>query len=158
MRALQDLAHHRLRRIVGIDRAHVGAVDHDVGDFELVQVEQRAEAVAVLLDHRAVAVKVGDRAAQLLMRGALRRRANAARSRSRRAAGCEEASASAARRTMPARTPATIQPTGGHPGWFSFRKDSTSEAGTSLAMKAWPTPWVRMKVSAPRETFLSCAM
>ena len=68
MRALQDLAHHRLGRIVGIDRTHLGAMDHDVGDFQLVQVQQRAHAVAVLLDHAALAVKHRHRAAQFLMR------------------------------------------------------------------------------------------
>ena len=34
----------------------------------------------------------------------------------------------------------------------------TFSGGTSSAMKAWPMPRVRMKVSRPRFTFLSCAM
>ena len=43
---------------------------HDVGDFELVQVEQAAHAVAVLLDHLPVAVELFERSAQFLMRRA----------------------------------------------------------------------------------------
>jgi hypothetical protein len=70
--ALQDLAHHRFGRIVGIDRAHIGAVDHDVGDFELGEVEQAADAVAILAHHEAVAAEIVDRAAQLVLRRALR--------------------------------------------------------------------------------------
>ena len=45
-----------------------------------------------------------------------------------------------------------------HCGCFSFRKLNTSEAGTSSAMKDWPMPRVRMKVSLPRLTFLSWAI
>src|SRR5690606_14203694 len=49
-------------------------------------------------------------------------------------------------------------PQGGrHSARFSSsRKAMTSDAGTSRAMKARPTPCVRIKVSAPRLTFLSC--
>jgi hypothetical protein len=41
---------------------------------------------------------------------------------------------------------------------FSARKERTSASGTSFAMKDWPMPCVRMKLSAPRVTFLSCRM
>jgi hypothetical protein len=36
-----------------------------------------------------------------------------------------------------------------------LRKRSTVASATSLAMKLWPMPRVRMKVSLPRSTFLS---
>ena len=130
-------------------------MDHDVGDFELVQVEQRTEAVTVLLECAAVAMKIGDRAAKFLMRGTLRCRAHQLVAEAGKQAGAknkrkrhQKDDAGENARDDPAV----------HPGRFSFRKDNTSEDGTSLAMKAWPTPRVRMKVSAPRVTFLSCAI
>ncbi|MGZ2421513.1 hypothetical protein ACVIRM_000475 [Rhizobium laguerreae] len=61
-------AHHRFRRIVGIDRPHRGAVDHDVGEFELAEIEHATEAVTVGLHHRSLAVQQIDGATQLLMR------------------------------------------------------------------------------------------
>ena len=64
---------------------------HDVGDFELVQVEQAAHAVAVLLDHLPVAVQVRR------TRRAVRHAPSAACA-PRRAARCR-ASAEAARGT-----------------------------------------------------------
>src|SRR5439155_23391691 len=45
-----------------------------------------------------------------------------------------------------------------HPAIFSSRNARTSLGARSLAMKAWPMPRVRMKVSRPRDTFLSCAI
>ena len=60
---------HLLRRIVGADRDHLGAVDHHVGDDEIAQVEEPAEHVAGLLLDAALAVEKVDRAAQFLVRG-----------------------------------------------------------------------------------------
>ena len=56
-------------RIVGVDRDHLGAVDHHVGDREVAQVEQSAEHVAVVLLDAALVMQQIDRAAQLLVRG-----------------------------------------------------------------------------------------
>ena len=64
----QHLAHQLLRRQVGVDHHHLGAVDHDVGDLQLAQVEQAAEHVAVLLLDLALVVQQVDRAAQPLGR------------------------------------------------------------------------------------------
>jgi hypothetical protein len=60
VRALEDLAHEGFRRHVGIDRAHLGAVDHDVGDFQLVQVEQAADASRSCLHRPAFALQFLD--------------------------------------------------------------------------------------------------
>ena len=57
-----------LGRIVGVDRDHLGAVDHHVGDREVAQIEQAAEHVAVVLLDAALAVQQVDRAAQFLVR------------------------------------------------------------------------------------------
>jgi hypothetical protein len=59
---------------VAIDHLHRGAVDHDVGDFQLGEVEQAAEAIALLLDHRAFLVQHLDRAADFLLRAQHRSR------------------------------------------------------------------------------------
>ena len=64
----QHLAHQVLRRQVGVDHHHFGAVDHDVGDLQLAQVQQAAEHVAVLLFDLAFVVQQIDRAAQALGR------------------------------------------------------------------------------------------
>ena len=57
-----------LRRIVGVQHHHFGAVDHDVGDRELAQIENAAHHVAVeLLDDAGVMQQI-DGAAQLLAR------------------------------------------------------------------------------------------
>ena len=56
------------RRIVGVDRHHLGAVDHDVGHRQLAQIEQAAHHVAVELLDDALAVQEIDGAAQLLVR------------------------------------------------------------------------------------------
>src|SRR5579883_2571810 len=64
----QHLPHQLLRRQVGIDGDHFGAMNHDVGDLQLAQVEQPAEHVAVHLLHLAFAVQQIDRAAQPLDR------------------------------------------------------------------------------------------
>ncbi len=45
---------------------HGGAVDHDVGDIELAEVEQAAEAVALGLDDAALGVEQVDLAADLV--------------------------------------------------------------------------------------------
>ena len=58
--------HQLLRRQVGVDGHHLGAVDHHVGDLQLAQIEQAAEHVAVELLHLAFAVQQIDRAAQSL--------------------------------------------------------------------------------------------
>ena len=55
-------------RIVGIDRQHLGAVDHDVGHRQFAQVEQAAHHVAVELLDAALAVQQVDGAAHLLVR------------------------------------------------------------------------------------------
>ena len=71
MRVYRGLEHgvdDLLGRIVGVDRDHLGAVDHDVGDGEVAQVEQAAEHVAVVLLDAAFAVQEIDGAAQLLVR------------------------------------------------------------------------------------------
>ena len=66
---LEHGLHHLLRRIVGADRDHLGAVDHDVGDGEIAQVEQTAEHVAVLLLDAAFMMQKIDRPAQFLVGG-----------------------------------------------------------------------------------------
>ena len=53
----------------GVDRVHVGAVDHDVGHFQLVQVEDAADPVAVVFHERPFPVQHLHRAAHLLARG-----------------------------------------------------------------------------------------
>jgi hypothetical protein len=68
IRALQDFGDDVRRFLVPVDGAHIGAVDHDVGDLELSEVEQAAEAVALFLDHRALLVQHLDGAADFLMR------------------------------------------------------------------------------------------
>ena len=68
MLAGQHLAHDLGRRIVGIDRHHLGAVDHDVRDFQFVQIEDGTETIAVVADHRTVAVQDFDGAANFLVR------------------------------------------------------------------------------------------
>ncbi len=61
-------AHDLFRRIVGANHHHLGAVNHDVGDFQLTQIEQAAEHVAVELFDAALAVQQVNRPAQLLVR------------------------------------------------------------------------------------------
>ena len=63
----QHLLHHLLGRIVGADRDHLGAMDHDVGDGEIAQVEKTAEHVAILLLHAAFMVQQVHGSAQFLM-------------------------------------------------------------------------------------------
>jgi hypothetical protein len=58
-----------LRRLVDVDGAHRGAMDHHVGDFQIVQVEQPAQPVAILLHERALAVQHSHRSPQFLMPG-----------------------------------------------------------------------------------------
>ena len=43
-----------LRRIVGVDRHHLGAMDHDVGDFELAEAEDILDVFGLALLHLAV--------------------------------------------------------------------------------------------------------
>ena len=60
----QHLAHQFLRRQVGVDHHHFGAMNHHVGDLQFAQVQQAAEHVAVLLLDLALVMKQIDRAAQ----------------------------------------------------------------------------------------------
>ena len=53
---------------VAVDHRHLGAVNHDVGDFEVLHGENAAQHVAVVLDDRAFLVMKVDGAAQFLMR------------------------------------------------------------------------------------------
>ena len=102
-------------------------------------------------------LRVGDGSARLLLGGALRSPAHDDEAEGGEQPGAEEQRERG--QEDDAGEDASDDPAErDHPGRFSLRKDSTSEAGTSLAMKAWPMPRVRMKVSAPRVTFLSCAM
>ena len=64
----QHLAHQFFRRQVGVDHHHLGAMDHDVGDLQLAQIQQAAEHVAVLLFDLALVMQQIDRAAQPLGR------------------------------------------------------------------------------------------
>src|SRR5690606_855788 len=150
MRALEDFPHHRLGRHVGIDRTHVGAVDHHVGYLELVelgQIEQRIQAPAVLI------CRIG-RTAALPIAPLRRHVVGGPIARHTGKPVPEHHDQHQNRRKHCGDDPAGLA----HPVRFSLRKESTSDAGTSLAMKALPMPWVRMKVRAPRETFLSWAM
>ncbi len=61
------LAHHLLRRQVGVDEPHLGPVDHHVADRHLRELEQAAEHVAVGALDLALAVQDVDRAHQLLV-------------------------------------------------------------------------------------------
>ena len=61
------LAHHLLRRQVGVDEPHLGPVDHHVADRHLGEFEQAAEHVAVVALDLALAVQDVDRAHQLLV-------------------------------------------------------------------------------------------
>jgi hypothetical protein len=60
----QHLAHDVLGRQVGVDQHHLGAMDHDVGDLKLAQIEQPAEHIAVELFDAAFMMDQVDRAAQ----------------------------------------------------------------------------------------------
>jgi hypothetical protein len=84
--AFEDFGDDGRRRLVSVDHAHIGAVDHDVGDFQLGKVEQAAETVALLLDHRAFLVQHLDGAADFLVRG--QHRARSRPDRRRRPSGC----------------------------------------------------------------------
>ncbi|MEJ1969845.1 MAG: hypothetical protein WDN03_14590 [Rhizomicrobium sp.] len=68
MAGIEHFLQHVLRRHGGVDRYHVLAVDHDVGDGELAQVEHARDHVAVLALHRAFLVMQVDGAADLVMR------------------------------------------------------------------------------------------
>ena len=100
-----------LGRIVGVDHDHLGAVDHDVGDRQVAQVEQAADHVAVVLLDAALAVQQVDRAAQLLVR-----RQDRLRPRRR---GCRPAAGSGApairSRSAPARAGARRAPSAAPP-------------------------------------------
>ena len=58
-----------LRRIVGAEHLHLGAVDHDVGDLKVAQVEHAAEHVGVVTPDGALLRLQIDGAADLLVRG-----------------------------------------------------------------------------------------
>ena len=64
----EHLAHQFFRRQIGVDHHHLGAMDHDVGDLQLAQVEQAAEHVAVVLLDPAFVMQQIDGAAQALGR------------------------------------------------------------------------------------------
>ena len=68
-RRREHRAHHLVGRIGAVERHHLGAMKHDVGDFELAQVEHAADHVAVELLDAALAVEEVDRAAQLVVAG-----------------------------------------------------------------------------------------
>ena len=57
-----------LGRIVGVERDHVGAVDHHVGDHQFAQIEHAAEHVAVERLHVALPMQQIDGATQFLAR------------------------------------------------------------------------------------------
>ena len=52
--ALSTASHDLLRRIVGVDRHHLGAVDHHVGDFELAEPEDVLDVFGLADLHLAV--------------------------------------------------------------------------------------------------------
>ena len=62
----KHLAYQFLRRQVGVDHHHLGAMNHHVGNLKLAQVQQTAEHVAILLFDLALVMKQIDRAAQTL--------------------------------------------------------------------------------------------
>ena len=64
-----DLADQLLGRQIGVERQHLGAMDHDVGDFEIPQIEQAAEHVAIGARDAALLMQKIDRAFQLLVAG-----------------------------------------------------------------------------------------
>ena len=64
----EHLAHQLFCRKVRIDHHHFGAMNHDVGDVEIFQVEQAAEHVAILLLDTAFMMHQIDRTAQPLGR------------------------------------------------------------------------------------------
>ena len=57
-----------LRRLVGVHRDHLGAMEHHVGHREVAQVEHAAEHVEIVLLHPALVMQEVDGAAQLLVR------------------------------------------------------------------------------------------
>ena len=60
-------AHEFVRGQVGVERQHLGAMDHDVGDGQFLEVEQAAEHVAVGAGDAAFLVHQIDGAFQLLL-------------------------------------------------------------------------------------------
>ena len=56
------------RRIVGVDHFHLGAMNHDVGDLQIAQIEHAAEHLRVALGHGAFLGLQIDGAANFLMR------------------------------------------------------------------------------------------
>jgi hypothetical protein len=52
--ALSTAADDFFRRIVGVDRHHLGAVNHDVGDFEVAKAENVLDVFGFALFHLAV--------------------------------------------------------------------------------------------------------
>ena len=54
-----------LRRIVGVDRHHLGAVDHDVGHFELAQAKDVLDVFGLAVLHLAVLGRLLDQAFDL---------------------------------------------------------------------------------------------
>jgi len=59
---------HLVRRLADIGGDHLGAVDHDVGDREVAQIEQAAEHVAIVFLDAALTMEEVDRTAQALVR------------------------------------------------------------------------------------------
>src|SRR5690606_5027501 len=158
VRAVQDLAHHDLRGIFRIDRTDLGAVNHHVRNFELVQIKQATHAVAILLDREAVAVEQRHRVAQLFARAeALLYGGQLQTEQGQERFSCQEQRDENGEQRQVEDERDRVDHHAAFPVTVC-RNASTSDEGTSLATKDWPMPRVRMKVSAPRETFLSCAM
>ena len=65
----QQLVDDLLRRVVGVDRLHLGPVHHDVGDLQIAQVEHAAQHVGVVTRDGAFDLLQLDGAADLLVRG-----------------------------------------------------------------------------------------
>ena len=65
----EHFAHEFVGRQVGVERAHLGAMDHRVADRNLVEFQQPAEHVALVARDLALAMQDVDRAAQFLGAG-----------------------------------------------------------------------------------------
>ena len=61
----QHLLDDLLGRLVDVDRAHVGAVDHDVGHLELAEAEEVVDVLGLALLHLAVLGRNLDQALDL---------------------------------------------------------------------------------------------
>ena len=66
---LQNLVEDILRVAVDVERFHLGAMDHDVGDLEIAQIKHAAEHLRIVLQNGAFFRLKIDGAADLFMRG-----------------------------------------------------------------------------------------